>query len=327
MKDLIMILLLFASAIFLFPVIVNGTGSSAPTGTGSSSPVFPDTVSLYLTESGETVKLPAEEYIEGCLAAQIAINYEPEALKAQASASATYAMRLMSELSGSGKLPDGADISDDPRLCQPYMPEAERESTYGTDYGKYRGNLREAALWGISHIITYENRPIYAVYHSVSAGGTCPSEYIWNTAFPYLRSAESPWDESCPTFVCTNEMRSEEIRYALAQYDSAIEIPADPARWFTELNADENGYVISVKIGSNTFSGGDLWRILGLRSTAFTVTCTDGIFTFTTRGFGHGAGLSQYGANAMAASGSTAADILHHYYGTDIMICGETPST
>ena len=319
MKDILIIIVLFAAMIFALPLLkqlspaadADGLGKAA----GSSlSTVFPDKVSVYLTETDNIAEISAAEYIEGCLAAQIPINYHPEALKAQAAASATYALRLMEELKGSDKLPDGADISDDKQLCQPYMPEDKRLETYGEEYGKYRENLQNAAVYGISHIITYDGEPIYAVYHSVSAGGTCPSEYIWGRELPYLRRADSPWDEAFPHFECRNEIKAEEIRSALAHYDSGIEIPVDPARWFTELNADENGYVISVNIGKNTFSGGDLWRILGLRSTAFTVSYESGIFAFTTRGFGHGAGLSQFGADAMAASGSTAEEILLHYY-------------
>lgn len=316
MKDMLIIILMFAAMTFSLPLIsrVGAARGAASSETLRDAPEFPGSVRVYLNETGKTETVPAEDYIIGCLCAQIPINYRPEALKAQAAASATYALKLMGELAGSGELPEGADISDDKQLCQPFMPENERAETYGADYGKYFDVLHDAAVYGISHIITYDGAPIYAVYHSVSAGGTCPSEYIWGQSLPYLRRAESPWDEAYMNWECTNEMRSEDIRAALARYDSGIDIPVDPARWFTEMNADENGYVISVKIGSNTFSGGDLWRILGLRSSSFTVSCTDNIFTFTTRGYGHGAGLSQYGANAMAASGSTAEQILTHYY-------------
>ncbi|MBR5091199.1 MAG: SpoIID/LytB domain-containing protein [Ruminiclostridium sp.] len=317
MKDFIIILAFFAAAVFALPLL--GQHSSDPA-EPVTAPVFPDTVRVYLTERDETVTVTAGEYIEGCLAAQIPIDYRPEALKAQAAASATYALRLMDELAGSGKIPAGADISDDKRLCQPYMPPEQREETYGVQYQSCADALKAAARYGITHIMTYDGKPIYAVYHSVSAGATCPSEYVWGQKLPYLRRAESRWDTGYINYECSNELRSEDIRAALSRYDSSIEVPVDPARWFTDMNADEYGYVISVNIGKNRFSGGELWRILGLRSTAFTVTYTDNIFTFTTRGFGHGAGLSQYGANEMAGEGSSAEEILRHYYGEDIQI-------
>lgn len=320
MKDFLIILVMFAAMIFGLPMLLNGLPeqTAAPV-TESPAPVFPDTVNIFLTASGEVKSITAEEYLEGCLAAQISVNYEPEALKAQAAASATYALRLMRELKGSGEIPDGADISDDSRICQPYFSPEQRAEMYGESYERYAANIREAALYGKTHILTYENEPIYAVYHAVSAGTTCPSEYVWGAALPYLRAVPSAADRDHINFECVNEMRTEDIRQALIAYDYGIEIPADPARWFTDMSVNEDGYVISVKIGKNTFSGGDIWRILGLRSTAFAVTYTDGIFTFTTKGAGHGAGLSQYGANAMALSGSSASDILHHYYpGTSV---------
>lgn len=312
MKDIIIILVMFAAAIFGLPLLCGGwQGAAVPMPETAVS--FPETVNISLAEGG-IVTVSAEEYLEGCIAAQIPINYELEALKAQASAAATYAARLMLDLSGSGKLPDGADISDDPQLCQPYYTPAKREEEYGADYERFREKIQLAAQYGKSHILTKDGEPIYAVYHSVSAGRTCPSEYIWGVELDYLKAAESYRDREFINFECVNEMRSEEARLALIRYDPEIEIPADPAKWFTELRTNEEGYVISVNIGKNTFSGGDIWRIFGLRSTAFAVSYADGIFTFTTKGHGHGAGLSQYGANEMAKAGKTAGEILSHYY-------------
>lgn len=312
MKDRLIILIMFAAAIFGLPLLTGGGVREI----GGSEPeiVFPDTVAVYLTESNTVAVITAEEYLEGCLAAQIPINYEPEALKAQAAAAATYAMRLMINLKGSGKIPEGADISDDPQLCQPYFTPERRTEEYGEDYERFRADLQLAAEFGRKHIMTAGGEPIYAVYHAVSAGRTCPSEYVWGIQLGYLKAADSFADKGSMNFECVNEMRSEEARLALIRYDPDIEIPADCAKWFTELRTNEEGYVISVDIGKNTFSGGDIWRIFGLRSTAFTVSYTDGIFTFTTKGHGHGAGLSQYGANEMAKAGSTAEQILGHYY-------------
>ncbi len=314
MKDMLIILVMFAAATFALPLLCGGWQAAAAPVSGETAAAFPDTVSVYLTESGGIVTVSAEEYIEGCIAAQIPIDYELEALKAQAAAAATYAMRLMLNLSGSGKLPDGADISDDPQLCQPYYTPEKRKEEYGADYELFREKIQLAAQYGRSHILTQDGEPIYAVYHSVSAGRTCPSEYVWGVSLDYLKAADSLHDREFVNCECVNEMRSEEARLALIRYDPDIEIPADPAKWFSGLRTNEDGYVISVSIGKNTFSGGDIWRIFGLRSTAFTVSYTDGIFTFTTHGHGHGAGLSQYGANAMAKAGKSAEQILAHYY-------------
>lgn len=323
MKDILIILIMFAAVIFALPMLTGGTGTvPAPADRQQEHPAvsFPETVCIWLTDENRRVVISAEEYLTGCLCAQIPINYEPEALKAQAAASATYAMKLMETLKGSGRLPEGCDISDDPRLCQPYFDEKHRQEQYGEDYSKFADNIAYAARYGKNHIITYENEPIYAVYHSVSAGRTCPSEYIWGSAYPYLRAADSPWDEGYINYECTNEMTSAQAWAKLLEYDRSMDIPVDCANWFTNMNANEDGYVISVNIGKNVLSGGDVWRIFGLRSTAFTVDYLDGIFTFTTKGAGHCAGMSQYGANELARSGRTAEEILRHYYGDEITI-------
>ena len=118
-------------------------------------------------------------------------------------------------------------------------------------------------------------------------------------------------------------MTTEQACLKLIEYKRDIEIPADFSKWFSEYNVNEDGYVISVRIGKNLFSGGDIWRIFGIRSTAFTVSYSGGIFTFKTKGYGHGAGMSQYGANEMARRGYTAKEILAHYYGEEVEIHGE----
>ena len=314
MKDIAIIMIMFALVIFGLPLAANAFSKPDEPVLQEQRPVFPARVRLYLTGSAQTVELTAEEYLTGCIAAQIPIDYEPEALKAQAAASATYALRLMTDMAGTDRLPEGADISDDSRVCQPYMSEEEREAAYGADYGRFRSNIEAAAHYGASHIITYKGEPISAVYHAVSAGATCPSGYIWGRQLDYLVRAESPQDKSYIHFECKNEISEPEARAALSRHDPSIEVPVDGAKWFTEMNVNEDGYVISCNIGSNVFSGGDIWRIFGLRSPAFTVSYTDGIFTFTTKGHGHGAGLSQYGANELAKRGFTAEEILQTYY-------------
>ncbi len=277
---------------------------------------IPESFNVYLTEEQRIVTLTAEEYLTGCLAAQIPLDYEQETLNAQAAAAMTYAVRLKTD--GGADIPEGADLSDSSKECQPYFTPEKCVEMYGDSYEKYLPALKTAAQYGAKHLITYENQPIYAVYHSVSTGRTCSALGVWGREFEYIQPTDSRWDKEYINYECRNEMTVEQARLCLVNYKSDIVTPADYSKWFSEMNANEDGYVISVKIGDNLFSGGDIWRIFGLRSTAFKVEYTDGIFTFITKGYGHGAGLSQYGANEMAKSGSTAEEILHHYYGEEI---------
>ena len=317
MKDIAIIMIMFALVIFALPFAVSAlTPRDKPDeaddpGTQVQTLGFPASLRLYLTGSGETLELTAAEYLTGCLAAQIAIDYEPETLKAQAAATATYTLRLMGEYAGTGKIPGGADISDD---LSPYYTAEQREAAYGADYGKYRANLEAAAEYGASHIISCRGEPIYAVYHAVSAGATCPSEYIWGRELDYLKSVESPQDETYINFECTNEMTEAQARAALSRYDPETEAPVDGAKWFSGMNANEYGYVISCNIGKKEYTGSEIRTIFGLRSPAFTVSYTDGIFTFTTKGCGHCVGLSQFGANELAKRGYKAEGIIRTYY-------------
>lgn len=311
MKDRLFIFICFAAAAFGVPLFF--TEAQAV-----EQPQIPETINVYITETEEIRTLTWEEYLTGCLAAQIPLDYEQEALNAQAAAAMTYARRITDDLEESGEIPDGADISDSSSLCQPYYTPEKCAEIYGGSYDEYLPRLKSAAEFGRNHIITYENQPIYAVYHSVSAGKTNTAEGIWGRSFEYLRSIDSTWDKNYINYECRNEMTAEQARLCLVAYKDNIGTPADYSKWFSQFNADENGYVISVKIGENLFSGGDIWRIFGLRSTAFTVEYQNGIFVFTTKGYGHGAGLSQYGANEMAKQGKTAEEILRHYYGENV---------
>lgn len=304
MKDRLFIAFFYAAACIFLPFL--GTGSAS-----ARTAEFPEAATIIITETGEAVTVTAHEYLVGCLAAQIPLDYEQESLNAQAAAAYTYALRLFYD-------DPELQLSDDPKTCQPFFTPEKCEQEYGEDYTRYLPALEQAASYGEAHPITYENEPIYAVYHSVSAGRTCSGYGVWGRDFPYLKPADSFSDKTYVNFECSNEIPAEQVRYALVTYKSDIETPADYAKWFSEFNANEDGYVISTKIGENLFSGGDIWRILGLRSTAFTVSYRDGIFTFVTKGYGHGAGLSQFGANALAREGKNAEEILRYYYGEGV---------
>lgn len=258
-----------------------------------------------LVESGEDVSMTAEEYLEGCLFAQIDVSYEQEALKAQAVAAYTYALRLVE---------DGNVLSDSTSLCQPYFTPEKAREYYGDSYEEYLPKVKEAAAYGSCHALYYENKPIYSVYHSVSAGVTARPEYIWGLNLPYLHRADCPADRNYPHFQTRNDIMPEDMRIKLLAYDGTLEMPLDYSLWFTDVIRDENGYVMSAQVGDKTLSGGDLWRLLGLRSTCFDISWNGMAFTVTAQGYGHCAGMSQYTANVMARNGQSAEEILEYFY-------------
>lgn len=270
---------------------------------------------LELTGTGEVLELTAVEYLTGCLYAQVRIDYEPELLKAQAAAAYTYALRIIeNNRRFPANKPVNADFTDSSAVFQPYFTEQQARAQYGDDYDKYYPNVLAAAQYGAKTVMVYNNEPIYAVYHSVSAGRTNTAYGVWGTDYDYLQSVDSEQDKEFPYFECTNEFSVATVKNALLEFDADISMPLDYAKWFTEPNINENGYLISIKAGNTTISGGELRQILGLRSTAAEICYKNNVFSVVTKGFGHGAGLSQYGGNQMAKQGKTAEEILKYYY-------------
>lgn len=299
MKKYLIMAIIAAALIFTVPKVLKGAFSDL------GKPKTQQSFTLTLVESGKEITLSAEEYLTGCLFAQIDVSYHAEALKAQAAAAYTYALRLSME---------GRELSNSTSYCQPYFTPAEAKEYYGDSYQKYLPIVKEAAAYGADHPIYYENKPIYSVYHSVSAGTTNRPEYIWGINLPYLTNKSCPEDLNYKNLHFSREISADDMRRYLLYYDPTLQMPLDYSAWFTDIIKNENGYVQTVKVGGKTVSGGEVWRMLELPSTAFDIEWNGYSFTASGRGCGHGAGMSQYSANAMADGGKTAKEILEYFY-------------
>jgi stage II sporulation protein D len=168
---------------------------------------------------------------------------------------------------------------------------------------------REAVEATSGLVLTYEGTLIEATYFSCSGGITEDAVAVWGTDFPYLRSVESPGEESAAHYTDT-------VRYTKSELEEKLGIPltGDPKSWFSSFQYTAGGGVDTVKVGGILCAGTFLRSKLSLRSTAFTLSADDDGITITTRGFGHRVGMSQYGADVMAVNGSTFEEILAHYY-------------
>ncbi|MCL1866990.1 MAG: SpoIID/LytB domain-containing protein, partial [Oscillospiraceae bacterium] len=292
MKDYIIILIVFAVLLFATPFAVSVIAGEKPASPSASVVLdFPAEVELTLTETGEVINISVEDYIVGCLFAQIPVTYHSEAMNAQAVAAHTYLLRLIR---------DGAELSDDPYVCQPFFTSERAESHYGDSYKEHLVKIRAAARHGANRVIIHDGEPIHAVYHSISAGVTNTAYSVWGQDFPYLQSADSSWDSEHPNFHMVNEITSEDIRIALYEYNKTTSMPVDYEKWFINPIKNEYGYVISAKVGDSLLSGGDMWRMFGFRSPSFDISLrSGGIFIIETRGYGHGVGLSQFGADVL----------------------------
>ena len=267
--------------------------------------------------TGEVETIPVRDYVRGAVAAELPVSFHPEAMKAQAVASHTWALynaRLHRETPDPEL--DGADFAADPDNFKGYARKEDFFARYGEDAAAAWEKVTAAADSVLDQVLTYEGEPILAVYHSCSAGTTEAAENVWQASVPYLVPVDSPSDRDAPAAEGTAEFTEEEMRTALTAAFDGLILGENPALWLSPISYTDSGYVLNIKVGNQTVTGKEVRAALDLRSACFSVEYDpeSGVFTVRTVGYGHGVGLSQYGAEAMAEDGSTYDEILSHYY-------------
>ena len=267
-------------------------------------------IDVYLHDSKQIVKMPLEKYVRGVVAAEMPVKFEMEALKAQAIAARTYVARRLAK---GTKTPEGADVTDDHNDGQAYLTDEQLQKNWGLlDYPKNLSKINEAVNQTRAQILLYQGDPIEALFFSTSSGMTENSEDYWGKAVPYLRSVKSPWDEQSEKFQSTTEIKLSELTQKLGI--TSVMTAANANGLIQTLEKTATDHIKKIRVGDKTFSGADFRTLLGLRSTWFTWQVTGDKITFVTHGYGHGVGLSQYGANGMAQEGKKAAEIVTYYY-------------
>ena len=263
------------------------------------------------TKEGEIVELTMDEYLWGVVAAEMPASFEEEALKAQACAARTYT--AIRQASGSDKHP-GADICGDSTCCQAYIQRSAAEARWGLSAGEYSQKI-EAAVAGTDGLgILYQGQPIQALFFSSAAGRTVDAVEVWGSAVDYLKSVDSPEGEEVPNYRTQVQLAAQEVRQLTLEAYPGADLSGEPASWFGQAARNEAGGVISIPLGGITLTGGQVRSLFSLRSASFTVDWDGEQFTFDVTGYGHGVGMSQFGANAMAYEGSTFREILTWYY-------------
>lgn len=277
------------------------------------TPASPEiTVHLYSKEEKKIIPLALEEYVKGVVAAEMPAEFGLEALKAQAVAARTVAIRRMRRFGGTGyPAVAGADLSDDVGDSQAWLSRRQLIAKWGLwAYRRYWRKISAAVEATSGLIIAYDGRPIDALYHSTSGPRTANAEELWGTAVPYLKSVPCSFGQHSPRYQQEKVFTVPEFLSALGM---AEERPAGGLRLQT-LKRTSSGRVETMQIGARVFSGTELRSRLGLASTNITVQLRDGKVVFTTVGYGHGVGLCQYGADGMAKAGKTFQEILQYYY-------------
>lgn len=267
------------------------------------------------TRTGKVEEVAVRDYVIGAVGAEMPATFEPEALKAQAVAAHTYAerQRNLERITPTKEL-CGADFSDDTAKYQGYITKSEMQEYYGDKYEEYYGKISSAADEVMDMILTYRGEPAIAAFHSMSPGRTESAENAWGAPVDYLIPVDSPADTSAPRYMDEVRYTEEMLRSKLESGFPGIELSGDRSEWIEIAEVSDSGTVLKVRAGDRTVSGNELRIALGLRSACFSIENTADETVVTTRGFGHGVGMSQYGANAMAADGSSWREILAHYY-------------
>lgn len=267
--------------------------------------------------SGQVTELTMRDYVLGAVLAEMPATYCEEALKAQAVAARTYALRQREKQRIS---PDpallGADISNDSRRYQAYFTPERAKEFYGDGYDAYREKAA-AAVDGTDRLaLFYDGEPIVAAFHSTSGGKTESSEVVWGSPVPYLVPVDSPEDKDSPSYLEEEVFSEKEFKKKLRTELPDADFSASAGEWVEISDTSPSGTVTEMRVGGEKLSGTAFRSILSLRSANFTVVynADEKQFCITTRGYGHGVGLSQYGANAMGENGSDFREILLHYY-------------
>ena len=271
---------------------------------------FGKTISVYLTSENRIISVSERDYVIGAVFAEMPADYPMEALKAQAAAARTYSLRR--RLCGSG-LPDDADIADDPQRYQMYLTPDEARALSGDKYEEYLARISEAADSTENAAVFFEDMPIVAAFHPLSAGMTESSENVWGTELPYLVPADSSFDKGSPDYISEYTFTYAELaaRFSAAYPDISFDVE-NILPEVTERSG--SGTVMSVSVCGNEFGGIETAELLSLPSAVFEISRKDDSAVFSVRGIGHGVGMSQYGAKRMAEEGADYEEILKHYY-------------
>ena len=260
---------------------------------------------------GDTVtEMSFSDYLQGVLRAEMPASFQEDALRAQAVAARTYTYYKMSSGGNHG---DTADICTDHSCCQAFLGKEKAADNWGKNAERYEAKIENAVSATDGQVMLYGGAPILAVFHSSSAGETWNSGEVWAQDLPYLQSVSSPEGEGVPNYYSTVELTEAEFREKFLAARPEADLSGPASGWIRDPVMD-GVHVESVTIGGVSVSGPLVRSIFGLRSASFTAEAGDGKITFYVTGYGHGVGLSQYGANAMAEAGSTWREILEHYY-------------
>ena len=327
MKQVVATALILLLLFFLLPLLLIRGGSpadqpdDAPTGTLplDRTVVSPppaagadETAAVRVKLSDGTVsEMTMADYLWRVVAAEMPASFESEALKAQAVAARTYAEVKMA--AAVANHPD-ADVCTDINCCQAYIEPASAAANWGENADAYTEKIKAAVSGTDGMVALYDGAPIQAVFFSSAAGRTVDAVEVWGNSVPYLTSVESPEGDEVPGYHSTVSVPLETFKSTILAEAPDADLSGDASGWLSNIVHNSAGGVEKVDVGGVTMSGGTVRTLFGLRSANFPVTADSESLTFSVTGYGHGVGMSQYGANALAKEGKPYQEIIKWYY-------------
>ena len=288
-------------------LVAEPTATPQPLFTAAPVPrSFDAAADILLTDDGEERTVSVREFLIGTAASELPPDWPDDAILAQMAATHSYALSL-----------GGAAFACNSTQCAGWTNATVLKARWGDNFTTYYNRLAALADEVSGAVLCWDGAPAAACYHSISAGQTEASQNVWLTAVPYLQGVASPWDADAPGFETSVTYSVEQVYSVLLALGlDAEEIENTPAGWFGEGVLDSAGYVAEMPVCGQVFGGTRLRSAFSLRSAAFSVAydADSNAFIFTTHGYGHGVGLSQYGAKAMAEQGKTWQEILEWYF-------------
>ena len=265
-----------------------------------------DKIKVLNTQENIVIELPLEEYVWRVVANEIPSSFHKEAIKAMTIAVRTYVLYKI--YSNSHKL--NADMCTDFNHCTAFLLPGQEKKRFGVDYKVACNKLISLTSSTENQIITYNNEPILAVFHAISSGITEKSSDVWQTQLPYLINVDSSIDKKADGFLSNNVFKESELKM-IFNTDSAPE--------FEVVGQTSAGGIKKINVSGEIYSGNEIRKLLNLRSSNFTIKRENDTYTFYVKGYGHGVGMSQEGANLLANEGYSYREILQKYYpGTKI---------
>ncbi len=273
-------------------------------------------IKVLMSDTGEVENIPLDQYLISSVAAEMPAEYPPEALKAQAVAARSYTVYHMeAEKNNPGIVPGhkGAYICTDASHCKAYLGINEMQLKWGDKFNEYYGKISDAVNATRFETVNYNGKTANTVFHAISSGKTESAKDVWGSDIPYLISADSSFDSKSNGFLSSVTVDIGEFKSALEGLRPLISDSPSP-----KITRSESGGVMTITLYGSEFSGSEIRSLFSLRSVNFEIEIGDSV-VFSVKGYGHGVGMSQYGALQMALQGYSYKDILSHYYaGTEI---------